>query len=237
MDIVHLAAVFPEIGVQKILQRTNRQLDPGIGNGEVPGSAGVGVGDGVAHALPFVGIGVELQESLDQLQRLHTEHDPVDRFKFQRVIVKVFNFHQGVPGGEAGPLLLGSDLFQVFVAGLGGCKAVVAVTHGKQQGGYSGKAVFDLHRLTAGQTAQCRRQGVHLLRRQLPAPEMASAQHQIKVVKHFHGVPGGGNGLHTDFLRVVNKEHHMGKLDRRVLTHPDPGRDALQNGAFRSPDQ
>ena len=32
-------------------------------------------------------------------------------------------------------------------------------------------------------------------------------------------------------------EFYPNAHDRRVLTHPDPGRDALQNGAFRSPDQ
>ena len=237
MDVVHLAAVLLQIGVQEVLQGTHRQLDPGIGNGEIARAAGVGVGDGMAHALALVGVGIELHEGRDQLLRLHAEHHPVDSLELQRVIVEVLDLHQGVPRGQVRPLVLRGHLLQIFIAGLGGSQTVIAIAHGEQQGGHSAQAVLVLHGLVAAQALQRVGQPADLLFVELPALQAAALHHQIEVVEDLHALLGGGDGLHADFLGVVDQQHDVGQLNGRILPHPHPGRDALQHRALGSPDE
>ena len=56
------------------------------------------------------GPGVEALKRLQQLLRLHAEHHPVDGLELERIVVEVFDLHQGIPGRKAGPLALRGDL-------------------------------------------------------------------------------------------------------------------------------
>ena len=191
----------------------------------------------MAHARPLVGVGVELLEGGDELLRVHAEDHPVDGLELEGVVVEVLDLHQGVPGGKAGPLVLGGDLLEILIAGLGGGQGVVAVAHGEQQGGHAPQAVLALHGVVAGQAAQGVGQLVHLPGGELPAGEVAALEHEVKVIDPLHGVLGGGDGLHTDFFGVVDEQHHVGQLDGGVLPHPHAGGDALQHGALGGPDE
>ena len=114
---------------------------------------------------------------------------------------------------------------------------MVAVAHGEDQGRHAGYAVLLPHGVVAGQIGQGAGQGLHLVLGELPASQMAALHHQLKVVDLLHGAGGRPNGLNAGLLGVVDQEHHVGQLDRRVLADPDPGGDALQDRALGGPDE
>ena len=237
MDIIHLAAVGLEILINKGLQRSHCQLNLGLRYSDKARVARIGVGNGVARSLALMGTGIEVQESLQNRLRLHTEEHPVDGLELQCVVVVVHHLHQRVPGGQVGPFTLRRHLFQIFIALLSGCQGVVAIAHGEQQRRRTLHAVFLLHLLPAAQGGKGVRRGINLLLRQLPAGEMTASLLEVKVIELLHGAALGGHGLDDSAVRIVNEQHHMGQLDGRVLTHPHPGRDPGENGTLRGPDE
>ena len=149
----------------------------------------------------------------------------------------VHHLHQGVPGGQRGPLVLRRHLFQVLIALLGGGQGVVAVAHGEQQRRRVLQAVFLLHGLRRTHGRQGVRHRVHLFRRQLPALQVAAALLEVEVVQLLHAVRPGGQGLDDGPVRVVDQQHHVGQLDGSVLPNPHPGRDTGEHRPLRGPDQ
>ena len=237
MDVVHFAAVLLEIGVQEGLERAHRQLHPGIGHRDGTGMPCIGVGDGVALALPFVGAGIGGLHRLQHLFGLHAEEDTVDRLELEGVVVIIHHFHQSIAGGQIGPLVLRRDLLQVLIALLGCCQRVVAVAHREQQRCRVLQAVLFLHGLRRAHSRQGVRHGVHLGVRQLPALQVPAALLQVKVIQLLHLPAGGGQGLNNRAVRVVDQQHHVGQLNGGVLPYPYPGWDAGEHRPLRGPDQ
>ena len=58
---------------------------------------------------------------------------------------------------------------------------------------------------------------------------MTAAKHQIKIVCYRKVARRRGDRLNDGFVGVVDKNHHMGKLDGRAPSHRHAGRDALQH--------
>ena len=190
-------------------------------------------------ALPFalVGAGIESLERLQHLLRLHAEEDTMDGLEFQGAVVVVHHFHQRVPGGQAGPLALRRDLFQVLIALFGSGQGVVAVAHRKQQWRHAAHAVLLLHLHIGAQALQRVRHAVHLLAGQLPALQVAAALLQVKVIEPLHLAAAGRQGFDDGSLRVVDQQHDVGQFDGCVLPDPNTGRDAGEHGALRGADQ
>ena len=151
--------------------------------------------------------------------------------------MEVVQLHQGVPGGQRGPLLRGGELLLPLIALLRGGQGVVAVAHGEQQhAGVGGGVIPGAEGLRVGQTAQGVGHLGHLGLGQLPAPDVAAVLHQLKVIEGGH-VPGvGGQRLDDRLVRVIGQQHDVGQLDGGVLPHGHPGRDAGEDRPLGGPD-
>ena len=103
-----------QIVVQEGLEGAHGQLGGGVGDGVVLLMALVHCGEDVALALASVNAGVILFQSSQQVLRLHAEDHPVDGLELQGFVVEVVQLHQGIPGGETGPLLRGGELLLIL---------------------------------------------------------------------------------------------------------------------------
>ena len=149
--------------------------------------------------------------------------------------MEVHQLAQGVPGGQAVPLLRRGELLLPLVALLGGGQGVVAVPHGEEEHRLVRGAVLFAEGGGVGQPAQGRGRQGHALPVQPPAGDVAPPLHEVEVVDLLHLRLPGGEGLDHRLLRVVGQEHHVGQLQGGVLAHRHPGRDAGEDGPLGGP--
>ena len=136
MNIVNLS---PRSGgyvlVQEGLKRSHRQLGTWVGDHHLSLPIGTDIGQDMCTAIHFPTserTGIKSLQGGQQLLRLHTEHHPVDRFKLQGLVVEIDQLAQGIPGGQAVPLILWNQLLLPLVALLGCGQGVVAVPGSKE---------------------------------------------------------------------------------------------------------
>ena len=113
---------------------------------------------------------------------------------------------------------------------------MIAVAHGVQQ-----------HRLVADPITGVERHRVRQPRQLLddplnqhgmldpPTAHPTAVQHQRKIVQALQRF--GEERLDHRAPRVVDQHHDVRQLQRRALAHPNPRRQALQNGALGGPNQ
>ena len=151
--------------------------------------------------------------------------------------MEVHQLAQGVPGGQSVPVLRRGELLLPLVALLGGGQGVVAVPHGEEEHRLVHGAVLGVEGGGVGQGPQGGGHQGHALPVQLPAGDVAAPLHEVEVVHLLHPVLPGGERLDHRLLRIVGQEHDVGQLQRGVLAHRHPGRDAGHDRALGGPHQ
>ena len=236
VDVVDTAAVLLHIAVQEALEGAHGQLVGGVGDGDGPLAPGVDIAEHVALPLTPPGAGIGGAQGLHHPLRLHAEDHPVDGLEFQRVIVEVHQLHQGVPGGQIGPLSLRGEPLLPLIALLGGGQGVVAVPHGKEHDRLVPGAVAGVERGRAGQGGQGAGDLDLLILGEFPALNVTAPLHQVEVVQDLHGTGLCGQGLNDRFLRVVHQEHHVRQFHRGIFPHGHSGGDAGEDRPLGGPD-
>ena len=149
--------------------------------------------------------------------------------------MEVDQLAQGVPGGQAVPLLPGGELLLPLIALLGGGQGVVAVPYGEEEHRLVLHAVAGAEGRRIGQLPEGGGHQGHALPVQPPAGDVAAPLHEVEVVHLFHLILAGGEGLKHRLFRVVGQQHHVGQLQGGVLAHRHPGRNAGHDGALGGP--
>jgi len=236
VDVVHLAAEFLEILVQKGLHGGNTQLLFGMGNGDEAGLALIVIGKHMALALALVAIGIELLQLGHQVLGLHAKEHAVDGLKLQGIVVVIHHLHQGVAGRQSQVLLGGLSLLLLLIAGLGSGQGV-AIAYGEQQGCRAGKVVLGHLGLVGAQAGECVGHGIDLGIGELIALDVSAILHQVEVIHHLHAVSGSGKRLDDGLFGVVDEQHHVGQLDGSVAAHPGARRNTILDGSLSGTDQ
>ena len=187
-------------------------------------------------ARALVGPRERRQEGVQHGLRIHIGQDAVDRLEAQGLVVDVDHLHQRPAGEERCPLVLRDRPFLILIALFRRGQGVVAVPHGEEQRGRSPDPVPALLGLRGAQGRERVRHGLRLGLRDRPSLDGSASLLEGEGVEPVHprrAVEGTDYGV----LRVVDQEHHMGKLDGRPRPDLRPGRDAGEDRPLRGPDQ
>ena len=225
MDIVDLASMILEILVKEVLQHADGQFALVLVQMHRTGF--------------FADIPLDREASLSaaavlqclkKLFRLSLEDHAVNRLKDLRRVVDILQLNERIARRMVGKILTGMVLFQLFIAALGRCQRVVAVTNRKDHGHALKPLVLLAYRLGIARKRIVKLVNVFALNK--PARNVAAALHQVKVIELFQVVFLRTNRLNEYLVMVVAEHQNVRQLDGCVAAHTLARRDALGNGAL-----
>ena len=236
VDIVDLAAILLQVGVQECLQGADLQLSGGVGHGDNALLAVEDIGDLVAFALTQVCAGVSSDVVVEQLLAVHVEQDAVDGLELQGVVMQVGQLDQSITSGVVLTLSLRQGGLQLFPAGLGGSQRVVAVAHSEGQDGVALCVVVLGETVGISQSSHLGQDLLGLLLVQQVAGDLTAALHQSGLIDHAHLGGSLVQGLDDVLVGVVDQDHDVGQLDGSIAADTHTGGNTLQNGALGGTD-
>ncbi|MPM48865.1 hypothetical protein SDC9_95592 [bioreactor metagenome] len=165
-----------------------------------------------------------------------SKHHAVNRLKHDSVVMHVFHLNQRIAGGMIRALALRKGSLDLFPVGFRGCKAVVAVAHGKEHRRavtiLLRKALFVFENAERQQNAVDVVLTIHKVPRNMPAFEHKIGIIQLCELRFFQC-----ERLDNRLVRIVDQHEDMRQLDGRAFADFQTRRNTGDNRSLRRTDQ